>query len=143
MIEDILYGEIKTEGEVRSETEQLTEHVAVEYEITTRNGQDHYLIKSVTITSHSSMTVKVDDKTIVQPPPPYYDDGCYFRNKPMVSPALPSSYFQRQDLIDAFDVLKTRQPSDPPTRERRNHGAWGIVRNDWTPADFGHVGYPK
>ena len=115
MIEDLLYGEIKPEGLVRSETEKITDHVTVEYEVTTKNGEDHYLIKSITITSHSNMTVKVDEKTVVQPPQPYYDDGCYFRQP---NPA-DDICFKQSDM------------------ERAG------IKNDWTPSDFGYVGLPK
>jgi len=130
MIEDLLYGEIKPEGLVRSETEKITDHVTVEYEVTTKNGEDHYLIKSITITSHSNMTVKVDEKTVVQPPQPYYDDGCYFRNKPITDPALPASYFRQPNPADDICFKQSDM-------ERAG------IKNDWTPSDFGYVGLPK
>jgi hypothetical protein len=114
MIEDLLYEPVKIEGAKRTQTDKINDNVEVVYEVTTTNGQDHYEIKSVTVTSTSIMTITVDNKIIVQPPQPTYtDDCCYFK------------------LSDPIEAVKKTKP------------AWGIVRNEWIPSDLGYVGYRR
>lgn len=76
---DILYDPITPpEGSQRKEIKQIDDYISVEYTVTVKDGQEEYEVTSVTVTSHSNMTVTVDSNVVVKPtPPPVYDD-CYY-----------------------------------------------------------------
>jgi len=81
--DDLLYDKITSpNGTKRTEKRRLNDYIEVDFEVTTKDGEDVYEIKNVTVTSAGPPAVKVivDNKTIFDPTPPVYqDDYCYAR----------------------------------------------------------------
>lgn len=80
MIDDILYDKIHSDGSKRIEKRTINEQIEVEFEVTIKDGNEEWNIKTITVSSKKSKVV-VDGRVIHDPNPPVYtDDGCYVKD---------------------------------------------------------------